>query len=76
MKKFYLSISPYDKGEVAIWNCITNDFAKQSLKSMRKIKRKFGAILNCKDDMCFSFMSEENRKELESMLPKHYVSSD
>jgi len=72
---FEISISPHYEGEVAIINNYTGTFAKQSLRSLKKIKRKFKVWLNNKNDFCFSHMgSKSTQEELQAMLPKHRLS--
>ena len=71
--KFELNISSFDDREVAIINNLTGIFARQNLKSMTKIKRRFGLHLCDNKDMCFSFMTKENTEKLREMLPKHRI---
>jgi hypothetical protein len=67
---FELSISPFDKGEVAIFSKVNGGFAPLDSKSktLKRIKRKFKHNISSDKSFCFSHMTEEQTKELESML--------
>ena len=71
MKKFEISVSEIMPGAVAVINRQTGDFAKQKLKSMKPVKRKFKIWLNSDNDMCFEHFPLSRVAELESLLPKN-----
>ncbi len=74
MPKFRLSISMFDKSEVAIINNLTGTFARQGLKSMKKIRKEFKHNLNSSERLCFCFMTTAKTEKLQEMLPKHRLS--
>lgn len=72
MKPFFLSISTLDKTEVAIFSNSNGQFVPLSRckvsKRLKKIKREFKSNLCSTTHFCFSFMTAEGTKRLESMI--------
>jgi len=70
LRFFDLSISDFNKRELAIFSKTTGEFSPLNSKSkiLKSVKKKFKSNICDRESFCFSFMDDEQTTELINLL--------
>lgn len=72
--KFEVQQATFDRTEVSVYNNYTMNHAKQNVRSLQPIIKRFRVFLNSKETITFSNFPLSRMDELKSLLPKHRLS--